>query len=132
MTIGGSPSSRHSKYCSFWVDHFSKFVYVDMHETKRAEELLKSKLEFKDFSARFNIKIKNIRADNGLYTAKCFQDLCLKYQQSLTFCAVGAHWQNGIAQRFIGSSTARACTILLHAMALWPNVISEEMWPYTI
>jgi len=32
-----------------------------------------------------------IRANNGVYSAKLFQDSCQKNQQNLTFCAVGAH-----------------------------------------
>lgn len=132
MTTSGLPSTKRYRYCSFWVDHFSQFVYVTMHETKRAEELLRSKLEFEDFASKYNVNIRNIRADNGVYTAKCFQEACLKKQQTLTFCAVGAHWQNGIAERFIGSITQRARTILLHAMTRWPNVITEDMWPFAI
>ncbi len=96
MTTHGLPSSRRYKYVSFWIDHFSRFVYVTMHETKRAEELLKSKIKFEEYSARFGVHIKNIRADNGVYTAKIIQDSCKQKQQNLSFCAVGAHWQNGI------------------------------------
>jgi|NOAtaT_6_FD_contig_21_10742647_length_285_multi_3_in_0_out_0_1 hypothetical protein len=60
------------------------------------------------------IKIKNIRANNGVYTAKLFQESCARSQQHLTFCAVGAHWQNRIAERFIGSITQQECTILFY------------------
>jgi hypothetical protein len=92
LTTHGLPSTRRLKYCSFWVDYYSQFVYVTMHESKRAEELLRSKLEFEEYAARFGINIKNIRADNGVYTAKVIKDSCMKKQQNLTFCAVGAHW----------------------------------------
>lgn len=132
MTTSGLPSSKRYRYCSFWVNHFSQFIYVMMHEMKRAEELLRSKLEFEDFASKYNINIKNIRADNVVYTAKCFKEACLKKQQSLTFCAVGAHWQNGIAERFIFSITQCACTILLQAMTHWPNVITEDMRPFAV
>ena len=117
MTTGGSPFTHCYKYCTFWVDHHSHFVYVTMHESKKAEELLHSKHEFKDFATTYGVSIKNIRADNGVYTAKMIFDSCLKKQQRLTFCTVGAHWQNGMAERFIGTIVQRARTILLHAMS---------------
>jgi hypothetical protein len=132
MTTHGLPSSRRYKYISFWIDHFSQFVYVTMHETKKAEKLLKSKLEFEDYAARFGVNIKSIRADNGIYTAKVIQDSCKQKQQHLSFCAARAHWQNGIAEHFIGSIVQCSCTILLHAMAKWPSIITEDMWPFTI
>jgi hypothetical protein len=51
MTTGSSPTNKTYRYCSFWVDHFSQFVYVTMHESKSADELVKSKLEFEDFAS---------------------------------------------------------------------------------
>jgi hypothetical protein len=40
MTTHGLPSTRCYRYVSFWIDHYSQLVYVTMHETKKAEELL--------------------------------------------------------------------------------------------
>ena len=128
----GLPSQRRYLYVNFWVDHFSRFVYVTMHETKEATELVRSKQEFQDFAARIGVKIKNIRVDNGVYTAKMFQDSCDKNQQRLIFCAVGAHWQDGIAERYIGSSQNMANTILLHGVAYWPGTVTEDMWPFAV
>jgi transposase InsO family protein len=128
FTTKGSASKLCYLYVSFWVDHASSYVYVTFHCSKAASELVRSKLEFEQFSPRFGIQIKNIRADNGVYSAQLFRDSCTRNQQILTFCAIGAHWQNGIAERFIGTITQRARTILLHAMAKWPSVISEDMW----
>ena len=106
--------------------------YVTFHESKRAEELIRSKLEFEDFASCYQVKIKNIWADNEVYIAKPFQDSCACSQQNLTFCAVGAHWQNGIMEWLIGSITQCALTILLHAMSWWPSIVLENMWTFAI
>jgi transposase InsO family protein len=75
----------------------SSFVYVTFHASKAASELLKSKKEFESWAQKYNVNIKSIRADNGVYADQSFQEACCKKQQKLSFCGVGAHWQNGIA-----------------------------------
>jgi hypothetical protein len=117
---------------SLWVDHSSTYLYATFHASKAASELVRSKMEFESFASRFNIKIKNIHADNGMYSANLFSDSCLCNQQNLTFCGVGAHWQNGIAKQFIGAITQCAQTILLHVMAKRPDIIKEDMWTFAL
>lgn len=92
FTTKGLPSTKRLQYVSFWIDHYSKFFYATFHLTKASRELLSSKADFEAFSSQYNIKIQAIRADNGVYAAKCFRDSCMKNQQQLSFCAVGAHW----------------------------------------
>jgi hypothetical protein len=130
--LKGSPTKARYKYVSFWVDHATSFVYTTFHTSKAASELLASKKEFEMWAAQFNVKIQTIRADNGVYTAQSFKHACTQNQQLLTFCGVGAHWQDGIAERFIGSITERARSILLHAMAKWPDTFQEDMWPFVV
>jgi len=48
----------------------------------------------------------------------------------MTFCGVNAHHQNGIAEWHIWSLTKRACSMFLPAMILWPDIISEQLWPF--
>ena len=122
FSTSGSPSPRRYKYVTFWVDHYSRYVHITMHETKKAEELLGSKNDFEDFASRHGVRIKNIRADNGVYTAKTIQASCLKNQQNLSFCA----------ERFIGTIVEWARTILLHAMSKWPDTITEDFWPFAL
>jgi hypothetical protein len=83
----------------------SSLVYATFHSSKATDELVSSKNEFETWVSHFNIKIMNIRADNGVYSAKVLRDACDRQQQSLTFCGIGAHWQNGIAEHFIGVIT---------------------------
>jgi hypothetical protein len=71
------------------------------------------------------VTTQHIRADNGVYASAPFQLACEKDNQDLTICAVGSHWQNGMVERHIGVITQMAHTILLHAMAQWPGIVTE-------
>jgi hypothetical protein len=131
-TTKGLPTSKRYKYCNLWIDHATHFVFPTFHETKHATELIASKRDFEHFASRFNIRIKKIRADNGVYSAALFQHDCDLQNQQLSFCAVGSHWQNGVAERHIGLITQTARTLLLHATSKWPSVLNEEFWPFAI
>jgi hypothetical protein len=126
------PLNRYSTSVTFWVDHATGFIYPTFHSKNDAKSTLESKAEFEAFTSRFNISVKSILEDNGVYASKAFEIACDTKRQKLTFCAVGGHWQNGIAERTIGILQNTARTILLHAMANWPSVITEAFWSFAI
>jgi hypothetical protein len=131
-TTKGLPTSLTYKYCNFWGDHCTRFIYVIMHPSKDGRELLKSKSNFESFCRTHGVNVHSIRADNGVYSSDSFQTSCSNSQQQLSLCGVGSHWQNGLAERAIGTIQATARTILLHAMAKWPTIINESFWPFAI
>ncbi len=131
-TNKGSPIAAKYHYCNIWIDHFSKYIYLTMHQRKDAKEMVHSKLRFEAFCRKHGIAIKRIRADNGIYTSQAFQASCDSQSQQLTLCGVGSHWQNGIAERCIGALQATARTILLHSMSKWPQVMNESFWPFAL
>ena len=53
-----------------------------------------------------------------------------KPQQTIDFCAVGAHHQNGIIERHFQTITTKARAILLHAKRHWPTMIAVILWPF--
>lgn len=67
FTTKGSESKTRYNYVSYWVDHATAFMYLTFHSSKAATELVKSKLEFEQYADRFNVRVSNIRADNGVY-----------------------------------------------------------------
>ena len=52
--------------------------------------------------------------------------------QHLTFCGVGAHHQNGVAERIIKDLTLSSRTLVLNAQCHWPEYITIMFWPYAL
>jgi hypothetical protein len=121
----GRPSKRHYDTVTMWVDHFSRFLYAHCQENATIKSTLESKVGFEPFTKRYNITVRHVHSDNGVFITKVFQDHIEASDQQQSFCGVGAHWQNGVIERLIGVITTRARTMLLHAMDMWPDVITS-------
>jgi len=52
--------------------------------------------------------------------------------QCHTICSISAHWQNVTAKCYIGIITNHAHTMLLHAMNLWPEIITANFWTFEV
>ena len=52
--------------------------------------------------------------------------------QTLDFCGVDAHHQNGIAERTIRTIIESARTMLLHAIHKWSTEIKFDLWPFAV
>ena len=59
--------------------------------------------------------VKAYHADNGIFAEKAFRDEVNNSNQIITYCAVGAHHQNGLVECHIGVLTRGSRCILLHA-----------------
>ena len=57
---------------------------------------------------------------------------CRDKSQTLKFAAVGAHHQNGHAERRIREIQDLARTMLIHANKRWRSTITTNLWPYAI
>ena len=79
-------------------------------------------------AATYNMLIQHYRADNGRFADEGFLQACTAYNQTIDFCGVNAHFQNGIAESNIGFLQQSTRSILLHAIRHWPEMISIEMW----
>lgn len=68
-------------------------------------------------------------ADNGAFTAQSFIDKMHCQDQQIKFSGVGAHRQNGVAERAVGTVFSQERTQLLHAQLCWHGRAQVSLWP---
>jgi hypothetical protein len=115
-----------------FVDHFSDYVYIALMRDLTLDETLLAKTAFERHANEGGVSIASYRADNGRFADAGFQKAIKEANQSITFCAVGAHHQNGIVERRIKELTLISRTLLLHAKRHWPDYITTMMWPFAL
>ena len=115
-----------------FAENASNFTYVHMHQHLTTDETIDAKHAFERLAEQHRVRILHYHCDNGRLTDKAFVDDVRAAHQTITFCSVGAHHQNGIAKRLIRDITENARTSLLHAENRWPKAIAANLWPQAI
>ena len=96
------------------------------------ESTLESKNAFERNCMLSCVNPKGYHTDNGRYVENTFKQDCVNKGQHLTFCGVGAHHQNGVAESKIKQLTLSSCTMLFYAQRYWPEYITTMLWPFTL
>jgi hypothetical protein len=130
--ITGSLNRNRIVGSSVYVDHASDLSYVHHHTSMSSEETLKGKEAFEQYAKSHGVTIKHYHADNGRFKDKLFMTSIEKNKQTISFSGVGAHHQNGVAEKRIGDLQRKATALLLHAQRWWPAAISIYLWPYAL
>jgi hypothetical protein len=112
-----------------FVDHASGYVYVVLVVNFTAGEAIRAKREFEQEMASMGVVALHYHTDNGAFTSAEFQDELAKLNQGLSLSGVGAHHQNAVAERAIGTVVSLARTMMLHSKMRWPKGVSTKLWP---
>ncbi|MFN9955072.1 MAG: hypothetical protein ACK55I_18395, partial [bacterium] len=75
-----------------------------------------------------SVTVKKYHTDNGIFASAAFKEDCNSKKQKLTFSGVGAHHQNGVAERSIRTISSMARSNLLHLMLHWPSRCKLDLW----
>jgi len=130
--VSGTLTSDRIVGATVFVDHATDFVYVHLMRSLTSEATIEAKMALDKVYAGFGHTIKRFRADNGRYADAAFMENLATSNQSISFCGVGAHHQNAIAERAIKELTLSARTLLIHAQRHWPEYISTMLWPFAL
>jgi hypothetical protein len=96
------------------------------------DKMITGKHGYERYLSLLGIKSKGYHANNGQFADKGFWDDCSDNDQSITFCGVSSHHQNGSAERIIKDLMLGARIILLHAKQMLPEYISTVLWPFAL
>ena len=130
--IKGTPTIQRYTCATIYVDHFSRLSYVHLQKALTSDETVQGKIAFEKFCEARGVTVRHYHADNGRFSDKGFVNHVAKCRQSITYCGVNAHFQNGMAEKRIRDLQEQTTTMLVHAESKWPNVITSNLWPYAL
>jgi len=129
---GGSLTRDRIWAANIAVDHYSNVHKAVLMRSPSTDETLAAKLATEKFFRQHGVKISQWHADNGRYADEEFIKEVDNLEQKITFCGVGAHNQNGIAEAGVKKHTLKTRTLLLHAKRYWPAAITTMLWPFAL
>lgn len=115
-----------------FVDHFSGLSYVHLQLSTSTLHTLEAKRAFERFAKAHGVTIRHYHADNHIFDSKLFVQEVQQAGQTILYCAVNAHHQNGRAEKKIRDLQELARTMILHARQRWPSAITTNLWPYAL
>ncbi len=80
----------------YFVDHFSDYVYVALMQDLGPDKTLLAKSSFEQHANEGGVSSNAYCTNNGRFADAGFQKALKEANQSITFCAVGAHHQMGL------------------------------------
>jgi hypothetical protein len=96
--MAGFPTSDRIWSTTKFCNHIRNFVYVQLMRNFTLEKTLLAKRAYKKVLVQAGRTAKHYHANNGRFSNKGYhQDITTK-GQSITFCGVGVHHQNGIIE----------------------------------
>ena len=115
-----------------FLDHVSDLIYIHlMRDLSPAEKFL-SKAAMEKTMDQAGWNVLHYHADNGGFSENGFVEAINSKDQQITFCGVGTHHQNGIAENKNKLLTNGARTLLLHGIRIWPQMIDKMFWAFAI
>ena len=127
--LRGSPTRKRYTAATVFVDQYSGLSFVHLQMTTNADETVEGKLRFEQYARQHGVQVQHYHADNGVFADNKFKRAIQEAGQSLSFCGVNAHWQNGMAERRIKELQEMTRTMMLHAATRWPGAITANLWP---
>jgi GAG-pre-integrase domain len=109
-----------------FVDHFSNASFAYYQKSTTADESILAKEAFERWAAKHGVSVRAYLADNGIFETAAFTEAVHRSGQTIEYCAVGGHHQNGKAEKKIRDLQEMGRAMLLHAVHRWPAAVTAN------
>eukprot|EP00957_Ditylum_brightwellii_P106774 8145646-Ditylum_brightwellii.AAC.2 len=99
--LKGALTKRCYHISTIFVDHFPRYTYIHMQHNLTSEETVQAKKAFEAHLRKHSIEVQHYHADNEKFTYNAFINTAATAGQTISYCSVNAHFQNGIAEKQI-------------------------------
>ena len=95
----GKCTTKRYRVATVFVNQYSRFSFVYMQKGGVVIKTVEAKEAFERYAASHGVSVLHYHADNGIFADNLFHKAVADRHQTLSFCGVNAHWQNGIAEK---------------------------------
>jgi hypothetical protein len=97
--LKGIPTKARYKVATIFVDHISDLTFIHLQQTTNASETVEAKRQFESYLRSHGVTVKHYHADNGRFIETTWVDNVKYRGQDMSYAGVGAHHQNGRAEK---------------------------------
>lgn len=132
FTKGKERDSQQYVGGTIFVDHASGLIFTSHQPTLGSSDTIRSVAKLEQFFSEHDVKLKRFHTDNGVFTTNEFKQHLTDNEYQLTLSGVGAHHQNGIAERAIQTVVWKARTMMIHLQIHWPEHFQANLWTFAL
>ena len=99
--LKGRLTNKRYGVATVFVDHYSNLSYVHLLSLTTSSETMEAKEAFESYSREMGVIIRHYHVDNGRFSDNDFIAYTKKSGQTISYCGVNAHFQNGRAEKRI-------------------------------
>jgi hypothetical protein len=117
---------------TIFVDHASGLIFTQHQPTLGSGDTSRSLGKLEQFFSDHNVSIKGFHTDNGVFTSSDFRTHLMENNYCMKLSGVGAHHQNGVAERAIQTVMWKARTMMIHLQIMWPDHFKANLWSFAV
>eukprot|EP00957_Ditylum_brightwellii_P036832 2789188-Ditylum_brightwellii.AAC.1 len=118
--LKGALTKQHYHIATVFTDHYPGYTYAHLQNNLTIEEIVLAKRTFEVHLRKHNVLVQHHHANNA------------EAQQTISYCGVNAHFQNGIAEKHICDLQEGARIQLHHAKSRCYGAIDLCLWSYAL